>query len=134
MSFRDRLAGLFGGDDDRAGAERRRYRADRQRIRAGRGHYQSMLDRQATPRDVEQLREFIRTRRGVELYVEPETSATDTTAVAVAHDGEWIRRRVGAPSVARDLAFELGMPIYDAAIVGYPAAMRRYRRPETRAT
>jgi len=60
------------------GAERRRIRADRQRIRAGRGRYQSMLDRQATPADLEQLREFTRTRRGVELYIEPETSATDT--------------------------------------------------------
>jgi hypothetical protein len=89
-----------------------------------------MLDREATPADLDQLREFIRTRRGVELYVEPETSATDTTAVAVAYDGEWIRRRVGSLPVARDLAVGLGVPIYDAAIVGYPAAMRRYRRPD----
>jgi hypothetical protein len=126
----DRFAALFG-DDDPEGAERRR-RADRQRLRAGRGRYQSMLDRQATPEDLAQLRGFIRSRRGVELYVEPETSATDTTAVAVAYDGEWIRRRVGAPSVARALAVELGVPVYDAAIVGYPAAMRRYRRPDNR--
>ena len=127
----DRFAALFG-DDDRAGAQGRR-RADRQRIRAaGRGRYQSMLDRQAAPEDLEQLRGFVRSRRGIELYVEPETSATNTTAVAVAHDGEWIRRRVGAPSVAWGLAFELGVPVYDAAIVGYPAAMRRYRRPDDR--
>ena len=85
MGFKDRLSELFGRDD-RVGAERRRIRADRQRIRAGRGRYQSMLDRQATPADLEQLREFTRTRRGVELYIEPETSATDTTAVAVAYD------------------------------------------------
>lgn len=130
MGWIDRFGALFG-DDDGAGAQRRR-RADRRRIRAGRGRYQSMLDRQATPEDLEQLRGFVRSRRGVELYVEPETSATDTTAVAVAHDGEWIRRRVGAPSVARGLAFELGVPIYDAAIVGYPEAMRRYRRPDDR--
>ncbi|KAA0016362.1 hypothetical protein FOY51_26390 [Antrihabitans cavernicola] len=89
-----------------------------------------MLDREATPADLEELREFVRTRRGVELYVEPETSATDTTAVAVAHDGEWIRRRVGAPSVARELASQLRIPAYDAAITGYPAAMRRYRRTD----
>jgi hypothetical protein len=130
MGLIDRFAALFG-DDDGASAQRRR-RADRRRIRTGRGGYQSMLDRQATPEDLEQLRGFVRSRHGVELYVEPETSATDTTAVAVAHDGEWIRRRVGGPSVARDLAFELGVPIYDAAIVGYPAAMRRYRRPDDR--
>jgi hypothetical protein len=126
----ERFAALFG-DDEPERAKRRR-RVDRQRLRAGRGRYQSMLDRQATPEDLEQLRGFIGSRRGVELYVEPETSATDTTAVAVAYDGEWIRRRVGAPSVAKALAVELGVPVYDASIVGYPAAMRRYRRPDNR--
>ena len=130
MSFTDRVAGLFGRRDDDAGAERRRIRADRRRIRGGRSNYQSMLDREATPADLEQLREFVRTRSGVEFYVEPETTATDTTAVAVASDGEWIRRRVGAPAVAREIARELGIPIYDAAIVGYPDSMRRYRRPQ----
>jgi hypothetical protein len=89
-----------------------------------------MLDRQATPDDLEQLREFVRTRRGVEFYVEPETTATDTTAVAVASDGEWIRRRVGAAAIAREMARQLGIPVYDAAAVGYPESMRRYRRPQ----
>jgi hypothetical protein len=98
-------------------------------IRVRRGGYQSMLDREATPDDLAQLREFVTSRVGVEFYVEPETAATDTTAVAVAADGEWIRRRVGSPAVARKLAAELGIPAYDAAIVGYPDAMRRYRRP-----
>jgi hypothetical protein len=130
MSFTDRLAGLFGRRDDDAGAQRRRIRADRRQIRAGRSNYQSMLDREATPADLEQLREFVRTRRGVEFYVEPETTATDTTAVAVASDGEWIRRRVGAPIIAREMARELGIPVYDAAVVGYPESMRRYRRAQ----
>jgi hypothetical protein len=133
VSLKDRFVGLFGCDDG-TGGDRGRVRADRQRIRAGRGRYQSMLDREATPADLEQLREFVRTRRGVELYVEPETTATDTTAVAVAYDGEWIRRRVGSLPVARSLARGLGVPVYDAAIVGYPVAMRRYRRPDDRAT
>ena len=99
-------------------------------IRVRRGGYQSMLDREATVDDLAELRRFVTSRRGVEFYVEPETAATDTTAVAVASDGEWIRRRVGSPAVARRLASELGIPAYDAAIVGYPDAMRRYRRPE----
>jgi len=79
-----------------------------------------MLDREASPDDLAELRDFAATRSGVEFYVEPETTATDTTAVAVASDGEWIRRRVGSPVVARELAAELGIPAYDAAIVGYP--------------
>ncbi|HEY6422305.1 MAG TPA: oxidoreductase [Pseudonocardiaceae bacterium] len=100
-------------------------------IRGRRGGYQNILDREATPDDLAQLRGFVATRIGVEFYVEPETAATDTTAVAVAADGEWIRRRVGSPAVARQLAAELGIPAYDAAIVGYPDAMRRYRRPDS---
>ena len=128
MGLRQRLADVFGvGDRNGTG---RRVADDRRRIRAARGRYHSMLDREATPDDLEQLREFVRTRRGVEFYVEPETAATDTTAVAVAADGEWIRRRVGAPVVALELARELGVPVYDAAVVGYPASMRRYRRAQ----
>ncbi len=103
----------------------------RRAIRVRRGGYQSMLDREATPDDLSQLRAFVTSRIGVEFYVEPETAATDTTAVAVAADGEWIRRRVGSPAVARKLAAQLRIPAYDAAIVGYPDAMRRYRRPDS---
>lgn len=129
MNLRQRLAEIIGADNQN-GAQRQRAAADRRRLRASRGGYRSMLDRQATPDDLEQLREFVRTRRGVELYLEPETTATDTTAVAVASDGEWIRRRVGAPDIAREMACELGIPVYDAAVVGYPESMRRYRRPQ----
>jgi hypothetical protein len=84
--------------------------------------------REATPADLEHLRAFVRSRRGVELYVEPESDATDTTAVAEAGDGEWTRRRVGSPAVARGLATQLAIPVYDVTLIGYPAAMRRYRR------
>jgi hypothetical protein len=129
MGLRQRLADMFGVGHHH-GADGRQAAVDRRRLRASRGRYQSMLDRQATPDDLEQLREFVRTRCGVEFYLEPETTATDTTAVAVASDGEWIRRRVGAPAVAREMARELGIPVYDAAIVGYPESMRRYRRPQ----
>jgi hypothetical protein len=130
MGLRQRLAEIFGGVSNDNGGERQRAAADRRRLRASRGRYQSMLDREATPADLEQLREFVRTRCGVEFYVEPETTATDTTAVAVASDGEWIRRRVGAPTIAWEMARELGIPVYDAAVVGYPESMRRYRRPQ----
>lgn len=97
-------------------------------IRAHRGGYQSMLDREATAADLDELREFVASRSGVEFYLEPETTATDTTVAAVAADGEWIRRRVGSAKVAARLAAELDTPLYDAGVLGYPAAMRRYRR------
>ena len=66
---------------------------DRFGLRKFRGPRTAKLDREATDADIEALIAFARARRGVEFYVEPETFATDTTAVAVAHDGEWIRRR-----------------------------------------
>jgi hypothetical protein len=99
---------------------------DRLRIRRGRGSKVASMDREATPDDLDDVRDFARTRVGVELYVEPETMVTDTTAVAVASDGEWIRRRVGSPRVVRRLAHDLRVPVYDVEIVGYPERMRAY--------
>lgn len=97
---------------------------DRFGIRKWRGSTVSKLDREATNADIEALIAFANSRTGVEFYVEPETFATDTTAVAIAHDGEWTRRRVGSPQVIRKVASDLGVPAYDVQITGYPQRMR----------
>jgi hypothetical protein len=99
---------------------------DNFRIRRTRGGRVASMDREATADDLDALREFARTRTGVEFYVEPETMVTDTTAVAIAADGEWTRRRVGSPRVIRQVAKQLGLPVYDVQIVGYPERMRAY--------
>ncbi|OLT19389.1 hypothetical protein BJF79_16795 [Actinomadura sp. CNU-125] len=99
---------------------------DRFGIRKHRGSTVTKFDREATDADIEALIAFARSRRGVEFFVEPETFATDTTAVAVAHDGEWTRRRVGSPKVIGKVARDLGAPVYDVQIVGYPPRMRAY--------
>jgi hypothetical protein len=99
---------------------------DNFRIRRTRGAKVASMDREATADDLDALREFARTRTGVEFLVEPETMVTDTTAVAVAADGEWTRRRVGSPKVIRQVAKQLGLPVYDVQIVGYPDRMRAY--------
>jgi hypothetical protein len=93
------------------------------------------LDREATAEDLAGLEAFIASHRGVELYLEPETTATDTTVVAIAHDGEWIRRRTGTPRAAHRIAQRHGLPLYEAAKVGYPERMRVWNRnhPERRA-
>jgi hypothetical protein len=96
------------------------------RIRRTRGDRVASMDREATPEDLDALRSFARTRQGVEFFVEPETMVTDTTAVAIANDGEWTRRRVGSPKVIQRVARELGLPVYDVQIVGYPDRMRAY--------
>ena len=105
---------------------------DNLRIRRTRGRRVASMDREATSEDLDALREFARTRVGVEFFVEPETMVTDTTAVAVAADGEWTRRRVGSPSAIGKLARELRLPVYEAAVVGYPKRMRDYNERRKR--
>ncbi|MEO5874880.1 MAG: hypothetical protein ABIS86_15070 [Streptosporangiaceae bacterium] len=99
---------------------------DRFGLRRHRGQSISRFDREAENSDIEALIEFAKSRRGVEFFVEPETFATDTTAVAVAADGEWTRRRVGSPQVIGKVARNLGLPIYDVQIMGYPPRMREW--------
>ncbi len=82
------------------------------------------LDRAADKADLEHLKDFATSRRGVEAFVEPRTAMTGTTVVLVAHDGEWTRRRIAGPDAARDLGKQLSMPVYEAAVVGYPQRMR----------
>ena len=72
------------------------------------------------------LKEFVATRRGVEMFVEPRTSVTPTTVVLVATSGEWTRRRVSDPKAAGQLARDLAVPVYDVQQTGYPRRMREW--------
>lgn len=83
-------------------------------------------DRDANRADLAALREFAESRKGVEAYVEPQTSVSQLSVVLVAGDGEWTRRRVGSAKAASDLARGLKIPIYDAHKVGYPQRMRDF--------
>ncbi|REF34935.1 hypothetical protein [Thermasporomyces composti] len=76
--------------------------------------------------DMEHLANFARTRQGVEGFVEPRTAVTDTTLLLVAGDGEWTRRRVPDAARAHQFANKLGIPSYDAQVVGYPKRMREW--------
>lgn len=80
------------------------------------------------PPGAEHLAEFIRSRRGVEGFVEPRTTVSDVTLLLVAHDGEWTRRRVPSVQWAHDFANGFGVPSYDAAVVGVPQRMRDFNR------
>lgn len=92
--------------------------------RFGRDKHKPGTVRGAVSEDRQHLEEFVRTRTGVEAYVEPRTTVTETTVVLVATDGEWTRRRVPSPAVCHDWANALGVPSYDAGLVGYPQRMR----------
>lgn len=91
--------------------------------------------RDAARADLDHLENFVRTRQGVEAFIEPRTTMTETTVMLIAHDGEWTRRRIGDPEQARRFAHRQAIPIYDVRLVGYPQRMRdhnerRKRRPE----
>ncbi len=80
--------------------------------------------RSANSADLEHLAIFIKSRQGVEAYLEPRTTVTDTTLVLVASTGEWTRRRIPGESGARDFTRKHSIPLYEVAIVGYPQRMR----------
>ena len=80
--------------------------------------------------DQQHLLQFVRTRRGVEGFVEPRTTVSDVTLLLVAHDGEWTRRRVPSEKWAHDFANRNGVPSYDAGLVGIPDRMRAYNRAQ----
>jgi hypothetical protein len=103
---------------------------DRFRRRRGlsRGGPTGSTVRAAAPADSEHLRTFVASRRGVEGFVEPRTTVSEVTLLLVAHDGEWTRRRVPSVEWAHEFANRLGVPSYDAAVVGIPQRMRDYNR------
>ena len=86
----------------------------------------SSAERAPDPGDIAHLEQFVRSRRGVEAFIEPRTTVTDTTVILIAHDGEWTRRRMPNPSVVRQFAQHLSIPVYDVQLVGYPKRMRDF--------
>lgn len=82
--------------------------------------------RTADSADLAHLTEFVQTRPGVEAYLEPRTTVTDTTVVLVASTGEWTRRRIAGADAAQSFSRKHAIPLYDVANVGYPKRMREW--------
>lgn len=108
---------------------------DRFRRRGGlsRGGPTGSTVRASESADADHLRDFVTSRRGVEGFVEPRTTVSEVTLLLVAHDGEWTRRRVPSVPWAHDFANRLGVPSYDAAVVGVPQRMRDYNSRQKQA-
>lgn len=111
--------GLF----DRVRRRGRMSRPARDALRTG-----STSVRAADGADLKHLTDFVKSRRGVEGFVEPRTAVSDVTLLLVAHDGEWTRRRVPSVAWAHQFANKHQVPSYDAAVVGIPQRMRDYNR------
>ena len=80
--------------------------------------------RTSSTADLTHLDQFASSRSGVEAYLEPRTTVTETTIVLVAGDGEWTRRRIDGPDGAAQWARRRAIPLYDAVKIGYPQRMR----------
>jgi hypothetical protein len=97
------------------------------------GSVRSSVDRASVRADLDYLEEFVRSRYGVEAFLEPRTTVTENTVILIAHDGEWTRRRVPDPQVARQFAARVGIPVYDVHLVGYPQRMRDFNERRKKA-
>ncbi|MBD8077540.1 oxidoreductase [Cellulosimicrobium arenosum] len=81
---------------------------------------------------VQHLQEFVRTRVGVEAYVEPPAPDTGSTLLLIATTGEWTRRRVPDERTAFDVARTLEVPVYNVNFTGYPQRMRDWNSRQRR--
>ncbi len=82
--------------------------------------------RRADTADLDHLADFVRSRQGVEAFLEPRTTVTETTVVLVAATGEWTRRRVAGAGGANSFAKKHRIPLYEVERVGYPERMRQW--------
>ena len=73
----------------------------------------------------DEIVEFLDTHEGVEAYVEPKTVMSPRSVVLVDVAGEWRRFELKEDAYLRKLSAERVLPIFDAALTGYPPRMRR---------
>ena len=72
------------------------------------------------------LQAFAAQRKGVEGFIEPRTATNPVTLLLVDRDGDHVRGAVRDPRDATRFCDRFGIPVYDAAVVGYPKRMRDF--------
>ncbi|MGH2820208.1 MAG: hypothetical protein ACRDJ5_06120 [Actinomycetota bacterium] len=75
---------------------------------------------------LEELGEWLSAHVGVEGYIEPRTATQPTTLLLVDRDGDHIRGAVRDPADAAAFCRAKEVPVYDAAVIGYPRRMRDF--------
>jgi hypothetical protein len=73
----------------------------------------------------DEIVEFLESHEGVEAYVEPKTVVSPKSVVLIDAAGEWRRFELREDAYLRRLSTERVLPIFDAALTGYPARMRK---------
>lgn len=77
---------------------------------------------------VKELEVFVAERKGIEGYIEPRTATSPTTLLLVDRHGEHLRAPVREPEEAVRFCEGLGIPVYDAQVIGYPKRMRDFEK------
>jgi hypothetical protein len=73
-----------------------------------------------------ELEEFAADRKGLEGFIEPKTPTSPTSLLLVDRYGEHMRAPVREPDDAVSFCERLGIPVYDAKVIGYPQRMRDF--------
>ena len=77
---------------------------------------------------LEALTQWARERRGLEGYIEPRTATNPTTLLLVDRVGDHRRAPVRGPTDAVRFCDGLGIPVYDARVIGYPKRMKDFEK------
>jgi hypothetical protein len=75
---------------------------------------------------LQQLEPFVLERKGVEGFIEPKTATQPITLLLVDRSGDSARAPVDRVHDAARFCEAYGIPIYDAAVVGYPKRMQDF--------
>ena len=88
------------------------------------------FNKRGNPKLVE-LAEWAEGRKGLEGFIEPRTTTNPATLLLVDREGNHSRAPLREPEEGGQFCRTLGIPVYDAAVMGYPDRMKgRPRREE----
>jgi hypothetical protein len=92
--------------------------------------FRGFFSRRSNP-ELSRLEQWTHERKGLEGFIEPRTATQPTTLLMVDRDGDHVRCPVRDPNEAAAFCRRLGIPVYDAQVLGYPDRMKgRPRREE----
>jgi hypothetical protein len=83
--------------------------------------------------ELKELEPFVRERKGVEGFIEPKTRTNPASLLLVDRAGDHVRSPINEVEDAMAFCERMGIPIYDAQVVGYPKRMRDFDERRRRA-